>query len=815
MSKDIKDWGETSEAFDKIAEYASKKNLADESEAQVRFDVIDRIIKEVLMWEHGQITVEEPKDGKKKGYIDYILRANDYVIVVEAKRYGASFPTPTKSKKLKLNGTVLGKGEIKEAITQVKDYSKDKNANLAIVTNGQCWCFFVCNNNESITNTYAYLAFPFDQDGDGELLFNKLCMYSVQEGSLTKLTPDAPVIPERKLIFEVKDSDARVDRNNIADYISPALDNAFYSEKIINSKEQLERCFVQSVGRTKFDSTLGVYLADAKPSSVNPARRIKSGVMKTIVGNSEPSFAPPITLIIGKVGAGKSTYLKHFELVSGATVIEQNKTHWIYIDFEKMGKSGNPKTYMYEQLLKYLIDEHPHNPTDYKNAVEPAYAKEIAGLARGPYALLFHTNKDLFNEKISELIDDDYRKIEPYVDKLLVEIGKKAACFIILDNIDLFEDEELETLVFSEGVALSKKIQSNVIVSIRDTTFIRHKNDALFDAYELRKLWLDPPQFRAVLAQRLTYSKVVLSGKQAQIPLANGMTLNVPDLSVFFDIVQRSILAGPAGVFFDAMSDDNVRKGLTLVINFLTSGHIQADRAIRTYLYEKGSYSFPFHEVFKGSILGQWKVYKESRAECINIFDSKLGSQTAKLLRLHIVKHLFIAARSDEGKEIQLECMLKKFSGLGLSERNIVMCIEDLIKSGLIRSTDSESITSDSSVVITKTGAYYTKFLSQSFPYLEACLYDTAIDNNEAWESMLLQTTAIENETYIPRKMEIRRDRIIQFIDYLTWIEEEIVRIAPDFESIRSLPSIRAAIEIEMKNAVYKAKTYYSNENGN
>lgn len=809
MDRNVKDWGEASEVFDEICIFAAKKDLSKASEAQVRFDIIDRMIKDVLLWEHGQITVEEIDDDQKRGYVDYILRTNDYVIVIEAKKSGASFPTPTKRRKLKLAGTVLGQGEIANAILQVKEYSKNKKANLAIVTNGQCWCFFICDELELNENAYAYLAFPFDKVGDGEFLFSKLCMNSVKEGSITTLTPDAPVVPERKLLFQVKDADARVDRNNIAEYISPALDYAFYSESIINSKDQLEKCFVQTQGRTKFDSTLGIYLSDTKPSSIVPARRIKNDMLNKIVGDSAPSFAPPVTLIIGKVGAGKSTYLKHFELVSGANVIEQKRTHWIYIDFERMGKSGDPKKYMYEQLLDYLIGDHPHNPTDYKNVVEPAYAEKIAGLARGPYSLLFNNDKTEFNRKVTEIIEEDYRKVEPYVDKLLMEIGRKSVCFIILDNIDLYEDEKLETLVFSEGIALSKKIHSNVIVSIRDKTFIKHKNDALFDAYELRKLWLDPPQFKAVLAKRLTYSKVVLNKKQANISFENGMTLYIPDLSIFFDIVQRSILSGAAGDFIDAMADNNIRKGISLVINFLTSGHIQADRAMKTYIDGYHEYSFPFHEVFKGSVLGQWKFFKEDRAECINVFDSKLGFQKGKLLRLFIIKYLFAAARSDVGNEIQVESIVRIFSKLGIAEQSILKCMDDLIINGLIRSIDSNNIGPNSFVVITKTGAYYSKFLCQSFPYVEACLYDTAIDNDDAWESILSQTMIIENETSVPRRMEIRGERVLLFADYLFDIEEGIVKLLPELEQIRSLSAIKSAMKVETDNAIYKSQKYY------
>src|SRR6266481_8977379 len=82
------DWGEISPQFDEIAKFLNSRDITTGNEAKTRFDVIDRIIKDLLGWRHGQIEVEERCDSKDELYVDYVLRSGDATIVIEAKKIG-------------------------------------------------------------------------------------------------------------------------------------------------------------------------------------------------------------------------------------------------------------------------------------------------------------------------------------------------------------------------------------------------------------------------------------------------------------------------------------------------------------------------------------------------------------------------------------------------------------------------------------------------------------------------------------------------------------------------------------------------------
>lgn len=800
------DWGQASPAFDEVADFVGSRDLFRANEAQTRYDVIDRLIRDVLGWSHGSVNVEVRAGEDKDQIIDYTLTLGDDVIVVEAKRVGASFPTPTRRRQLSLSGSVLGQGEVSKAIAQASGYAEGVGARAIAVTNGRCWVLYTTETD----GTVATILFPFDQDGDAESLWTLLAAPSVEAGGLHQLTGVEPHV-ENRLLSVVRDADGRVDRNNVADHIAPALDAAIHADALLSDPRVLEACYVLTEARVKFDRLLNVHLAEPKPEVVEPARRIRkksSHELAALVEEGGPAIAPPVTLIIGPVGAGKSTYLKHFELLAGRELLDQKGAEWLYLDFERMGPGVSPRDFLYTSLRARILSGRLRTGEGYKEIVEPAYSDEVAALARGPLALVFG-DKTEFRKRVTDHIMRDFEAVEPYVDKVLAYLARERLVVIVLDNVDLLEDTELEARVFAEGLALSKRVACHVIVSIRDRTFARHRTDSAFDAYELKKLWLDPPPFREVLATRLLYAKKVLEGKSAQVEMANGIRLNVPDLAVFFDISQRSLLRGPAGSYIESLSDLNIRKGLGLVTTFFNSGHIQADRILKNYLDGRTETGFPFHEVFKGTFLGQWKHYKESRAEGINLFDSRLGARRTRLARLHILTFLIMRAADERTVEVPVLELLQLFDRYGASESQLTQLLALLQRHALIRTISAEEVGPASTVVISRSGSYYVRVLALKLAYVEAAMLDTAIEDGDVWTTLWEFTSKIERERDIARRMYLRRARVEEFVQYLGTLEEEVLADRSELTGLACLPVIAESVKREAQWAVDKAEEYY------
>jgi hypothetical protein len=57
------DWGHVSESFDVLQKRVGDLDLAKANEAQTRYDIIDELIRTVLCWKQGHVSVEEVSRG--------------------------------------------------------------------------------------------------------------------------------------------------------------------------------------------------------------------------------------------------------------------------------------------------------------------------------------------------------------------------------------------------------------------------------------------------------------------------------------------------------------------------------------------------------------------------------------------------------------------------------------------------------------------------------------------------------------------------------------------------------------------------------
>jgi hypothetical protein len=116
----------------------------------------------------------------------------------------------------------------------------------------------------------------------------------------------------------------------------------------------------------------------------------------------------------------------------------------------------------------------------------------------------------------------------------------KAPVFLVVDNVDQLESQDDEAIIFSESIALAHKNSLNLILSLRDATFVKHRSSPTFDAYDFATIAIDAPAIPAVLSRRFFLMKQLLAGRSGNFIAENGARVEVADLSVISDLVSSN-----------------------------------------------------------------------------------------------------------------------------------------------------------------------------------------------------------------------------------------------------------------------------------
>lgn len=244
--------------------------LENANEAETRKKLIDRILEDLLDWTEDDISYEERvSEDNQTTYADYILRTANTALLVEAKRVGRTFDTGASRRKRTLSGPTL-EGELGAAITQARDYCRKKSIPYAAVTNGGQWVVFPAVRTDEV-DFHSSSALIFDSltntlGDDFEYFRFLLSRDSVIDGNLEAelIGRNADQFEERRLnrFF----SSGRSSRPNpIFPLIENAIVTAFSDSIEAGDVELLEKCYVSTPDRTKFDRRVKMHLSKREP----------------------------------------------------------------------------------------------------------------------------------------------------------------------------------------------------------------------------------------------------------------------------------------------------------------------------------------------------------------------------------------------------------------------------------------------------------------------------------------------------------------------------------------------------------------------
>lgn len=763
--------------------------LHDANEAATRLKVIDKVLKDILGWLDEDIYPEEhvTEDGLTT-YADYILKTANAAIVVEAKKSGAAFNAEAGHRRVKLSNKFL-QSELGDAIIQARDYARKMAIDFAIATNGSVWAVFPAQRHDQVKfNDSVALVFWSLNDCLNESyqeFYDLLSRESVISGSLdTNLLGRAVNQVETRKLNSFFSTNTRHSSSNP---IYPIIENeivAAFSDSIVDlDSDSFERCYVAAPESLKFDRKIRMNIA-RRESIVGGAvnRPMKETDGKALVARIKgvqqkqaqvPRGKPLAILLLGTVGAGKTTFLHYMRKVRIKELFtntgEISSHHWVHLDFLNNPADVPASDFIYRSLLDYISKD--KFLSDGVKCVQHAYAEEITALKSGLSFLAAAGNID---EKIADKIFDDYKKVKPFVDKIIKFATAHSSFFLIIDNVDQIESEVTQSRLFVEALSIARSLSLNLILCLRQSTFARHKNSPAIDAFDFETVQIDAPIIASVVARRFALVKHMTRGKKGEFVAENGATVKVDDISEIIDLLQGSVLGTEIGTRIEVLATEDVRLALRMTREFLERGYTSPGKAIEFHK-RTGKYVLPKHEAFRAIMLGTSAVYNEEHSPIGNPFDSRQAINTSQLLRFYVLSALVAYASENGFRFVDGASIAESMRKIGFGNAYIAPVLTDLCRLRFVFTASHGEPSIASNYVPSRLGGYMVRELAANFTFVENVMFDTYIADVSVWNLLKRLSHQIESERDIIKRVTLRTQRARFFYDYMRTLLNKLV----------------------------------------
>lgn len=765
-------------ALMKIKELMAGIDLSAETEADARLKLIDPILQQVLGWQPGQIKCEVSMDNTR---LDYLLVAATGGAIVEAKRPALTFDLEAAAggkRQYPLNGVVLRSGYTGECISQAKGYAQQHGINLAVATNGLQWVIFLASREDGVAPDKGF-AFVFrslddilDPDRFREfygLLSKQAVMSQSFKTAFYKAEGRLRVpgeVQATRLVAAMRGGDQRKRTSPIATALDPVIQQLFISMSPEREREIIRECFVTTKESQEADTRLqrlldevseGIEKLDTRGSQ---DKRLQEEIEKGIeVPDSRT------VVLIGQIGAGKSTYLDRFfsDVLSNEL---RKKVLRVTIDLEK----ARPDQETFAQFLRAETiraieieafgSEYP-TFEDLKGAFFPLYQQ----LARGRAKPLSQAEQELlFANTLEEM---KVSREEEYLRHLLAHCNGRLARLpvVIYDNVDHHSDE-LQTVTFQHSQWVGGLGRVFSILPVRDSTYWQASAEGPFHTHTHVSLYLPRPPLDQVLGRRFKYAELqideLMAGKQVTLTSLHGIKVVGVEPKQLFQVLYKLFSRERYPNFLlRSLSGGNIREALMLFHQMITSPHIPFDKLIAAYLTQ-ANYRLNLIDKShfdKAVMLGSWGRFKQERSRLVtNLLCFPRILNVSPLLGMRILERLYdlraeVHSRAGKGFET-VRALLDYFEGMGVARGITEQCITEMVEKKLLEPYDisiltsqPQGITSDQLefVCLSQSGRLHRYWTRDSRSYGMEMIFDmTIFDEDTASELQDLQLRRLE-----------------------------------------------------------------------
>lgn len=391
--------------------------------------------------------------------------------------------------------------------------------------------------------------------------------------------------------------------------------------------------YIPSKRRNRYVEPIDKIIRAAKPPSETDANTIEDTGSPQIIIDRLKQLKPlehQVLLLIGSVGAGKSTFVDYLTEVALPKEILQD-TVWVHINMNAAPISHDLiYDWLAEQILEGCRASCPGLDFDEIETLQRLYAVELNKFRKGPGSLL-----GLGTAKYNEMLANEIIRIQSDV-RLNTKAHVRYCCaersrllIVVLDNCDKrIRDEQL--LMFQAAEWVQKEFRTLIILPLRDETYDNHRHEPPLDtALKDLVFRIEPPLFQHVLTTRVQLALKEMErdpeDKLRSYCLPNGYRVEYPvtNQAFYLTSILRSVFEHDRYVrrMLVGLSGRNIRRAMELFLEFCHSGHIGEDEIFKM-IHFKGDYALPLHLVVRVLLRMNKRFYDGEMAYIKNIFAS-------------------------------------------------------------------------------------------------------------------------------------------------------------------------------------------------
>ncbi|BAY61652.1 hypothetical protein NIES22_17190 [Calothrix brevissima NIES-22] len=636
--------------FDLLYTELLQSHIKIETEQDTRFQIIDRILTEVLGWERYEILTEPHTES---GYIDYLLASGGRNrLVVEAKRISKRLIDTHQPRMAwyKVNGPALQSAT--DGLNQAQRYCTDKAVLFCALTTGVEWIGFwavrtdgtppsegkavVFPNLQSIQTNFATFYDLFSRQG---VLANLYQVYTHEAEGLE--------INHSEFLYSVLENSDRylLTKSALFKDIENVYRSFFSSMSGEDDPDMLAKCFVESKESREADENLHKITRNLlnRIDIVNSAKGIE---LENQIRNAVELQKGEFVLIIGNKGAGKTTFIDRFFRL----ILDKNlREHCLLIRVDLADSNGeqNTITSWLTDRLKVELEKSlfkSRYPT--YEELQGVFFQEYERWRRGERKHLYERDKNEFKERFGEHIAEFIEK-QPhdYVMKLIKNAtnARRLMPCIVFDNTDHFP-QSFQEAVFQYAQSIYRKVFSFIICPITDRTIWQLSKSGPLQSYENQAFYLPVPSTKDVLAKRIEFIKekaIEDSEENKKYFTKKGIRLSIPNISAFaFAVEDIFINENYIGRVVGWLSNHDIRRSLQIARQIITSPIIDISVIVNAYVVGEKSH-ISYWQIKKALLVGDYNHFSQKESNFIlNLFEVQSSGITSPLLRLSILRLL-------------------------------------------------------------------------------------------------------------------------------------------------------------------------------